>query len=452
VVNCPARTIPILDAHDQSQRFVAGADETLTCFLNLKGKRAARKSTRPVSHAAPLNISRNKKTSMKTIIKTIYLAVVGISLACFTGFPAFGVTPPPDGGYPGKNTAEGQDSLFSLTNGNANTANGFSALKANTHGDRNTANGALALFTNVTGSENTAIGYAALFFNRGSGNTANGIAALHSNATGTYNTANGQRALYDNLSGSNNTANGSGALGNNTGGNNNTADGFQTLGDNTTGSFNIALGNNAGRGVSTADDVICIGSAGADVSHSCYIGNIFNQPSPSGLAVFVNSDNKLGTIMSSRRFKEDIKPMDKASETILALQPVTFRYKKDFDPTGTAQFGLVAEDVAKVNPDLVVRDKEGKPYSVRYDQVNAMLLNEFLKERKKIEDQQETITQLKSDATKEKAARIELKSTVAQQQKAMEILAAQLQEQAAQIQRVSAQLAVASPSRVAAER
>ena len=385
---------------------------------------------------------------MKTIIKTIYLAVAGVSLACFTGFApkAFGVSPPPDGGYPNKNTAEGHDALFSLTNGTSNTANGHAALKANTNGDRNTANGALALFTNVTGSENTATGYTALFFNRGSWNTANGIGALHSNATGTNNTANGQRALYDNLNGSRNTANGSGALGNNTMGNNNTADGFQTLGNNTTGSFNIALGNNAGSGVSTADDVICIGAAGADVSHSCYIGNIFNQSSPSGLAVFVNSDGKLGTIMSSRRFKEDIKPMDKASEAILALQPVAFRYKKDFDPTGTAQFGLVAEDVAKVNPDLVVRDKEGKPYSVRYDQVNAMLLNEFLKERKKVENQQETIAQLKSDATKQEAATIELKSTVAQQQKAMEVLTAQLKEQAAQIQRVSAQLELNKPA------
>ena len=385
---------------------------------------------------------------MKTIIKTIYLAVAGVSLACFTGFApkAFGVSPPPDGGYPNKNTAEGHDALFSLTNGTSNTANGHAALKANTNGDRNTANGALALFTNVTGSENTATGYTALFFNRGSWNTANGIGALHSNATGTNNTANGQRSLYDNLNGSRNTANGSGALGNNTMGNNNTADGFQTLGNNTTGSFNIALGNNAGSGVSTADDVICIGAAGADVSHSCYIGNIFNQSSPSGLAVFVNSDGKLGTIMSSRRFKEDIKPMDKASEAILALQPVTFRYKKDFDPTGTAQFGLVAEDVAKVNPDLVVRDKEGKPYSVRYDQVNAMLLNEFLKERKKVENQQETIAQLKSDATKQEAATIELKSTVAQQQKAMEVLTAQLKEQAAQIQRVSAQLELNKPA------
>jgi hypothetical protein len=389
---------------------------------------------------------------MKTIIKTClatYLAVVGVSLACFTGFApkAFGVSPPPDGGYPNKNTAEGQDALFGLTNGNANTANGFAALKANTNGDRNTANGALALFTNVTGSENTATGYAALFFNRGSLNTANGVGALFNNAAGNNNTANGQRALHDNLSGSKNTANGGGALGSNTMGDNNTADGFQALANNTTGSSNIGLGKDAGSGVTTADDVICIGTAGANVSHSCYIGNIFNQSSPSGLAVFVNSDGKLGTIMSSRRFKQDIKPMDKASEAILALQPVTFRYKKDFDPTGTAQFGLVAEDVAKVNPDLVVRDKEGKPYSVRYDQVNAMLLNEFLKERKKVEDQQETIAQLKSDATKQEAARIELKSTVAQQQKAMEVLTAQLKEQAAQIQRVSAQLAAASPSR-----
>ena len=386
---------------------------------------------------------------MKTIITTIYLAVTGILFVSFTDFApkAFGVNPPPDGFYPSKNTAEGQDALFSLTNGTANTAIGFSALKANTNGDRNTANGALALFTNVTGSENTATGYAALFFNRGSGNTASGIGALHSNATGANNTATGQRALYDNLSGSKNTANGGGALGNNTMGDNNTADGFQALGANTTGSFNIALGNYAGSGVSTADDVICIGAAGADVSHSCYIGNIINQSSPAGLAVFVNSDNKLGTIMSSRRFKEDIKPMDQASEAILAFQPVTFRYKKDFDPTGTPQFGLVAEEVAKVNPDLVVRDKEGKPYSVRYDQVNAMLLNEFLKERKKVEDQQETIDQLKSGAAKQEATSSELKSTMAQQEKAIETLTAQLNQQAAQIQKVSAQLAAASSSR-----
>ena len=316
---------------------------------------------------------------MKTIIKTRYLAVVGVSLACFTGFApkAFGVSPPPDGGYPNKNTAEGQDALFSLTNGTSNTANGYAALKANTTGDRNTANGAFALFFNKAASENTATGYAALFYNTGSWNTANGVGALHDNATGNNNTANGANALVN----------------------------------NTTGSFNIALGNSAGSGVTTADDVICIGAVGANVSHSCYIGNIFNQPSPSGLAVFVNSDGKLGTAISSRGFKEDIKPMNKASEAILALQPVTFRYNKHLDPTGTAQFGLVAEDVAKVNPDLVVRDKEGKPYSVRYDQVNAMLLNEFLKEHRKVEQLEKEVEKL-----------------------------------AAGLQKVSAQLATASPS------
>ena len=282
-----------------------------------------------------------------------------------------------------------------------------------------------------TRSANTATGYASLFYNTGSLNTANGVAALHNNTTGTNNTANGQRALHDNLNGSKNTANGGSALGNNTMGSNNTADGFYALGNNTTGSFNIAMGNNAGSGVSTADDVICIGAVGADVSHSCYIGNIVSQSSPSGLAVFVNSDNKLGTIMSSRRFKEDIKPMNKASEAILALQPVTFRYKKEFDPTGTAQFGLVAEDVAKVNPDLVVRDKEGKPYSVRYDQVNAMLLNEFLKEHCENEKQGATITDLKSIVAQQEKA---FQSKIAELQKQIETLTAGLHEVKAQVE------------------
>jgi Chaperone of endosialidase len=356
---------------------------------------------------------------MKTIIKTRYLAVVGVSLACFTGIApkAFGVSPAPDGGYPGKNTAEGQDALFGLTNGTSSTATGFNALKANTNGDRNTGSGAFALFTNVTGSENTATGYAALFFNRGSLNTANGVGALHDNNTGENNTANGQRALNKNFNGSRNTADGAHALGSNTSGNSNTAIGVQALFNNTVGDGNIGLGNGAGSGVTTADDVICIGTAGANVSHSCYIGNIFNQSSPSGLAVFVNSDGKLGTIMSSRRFKEDIKPMDKASEAILALQPVTFRYNKHFDSTETAQFGLVAEDVAKVNPDLVVRDKEGKPYSVRYDQVNAMLLNEFLKEHRKVE-------QLTKD----------FESKLEEQQKQIEALTAGLQKVSAQVE------------------
>jgi hypothetical protein len=367
-------------------------------------------------HSLAVTLIDNQITTPNfTIMKTrVSFVLVAFSFVCVGVLRnAQAVNPPPDGGYPGKNTAEGQDALFSLTTGHSNSANGFAALKANTTGDRNTANGAFALFSNQTGSENTATGYAALFLNRGSLNTANGVGALHDNATGSNNTANGQRALYENLSGSSNTANGSGALNSNTMGDNNTAIGFQALTNNTTGSSNIGLGRGAGSGVTTADDVICIGTAGANVSHSCYIGNIFNQSSPSGLAVFVNSDGKLGTILSSRRFKEHIKPMDKVSEAILALQPVMFRYKKDFDPTGTAQFGLVAEDVAKVNPDLVVRDKEGKPNSVRYDQVNAMLLNEFLKEHHQVQD---------------------LKGIVAEQQKQIEALTAGLQKVSTQVE------------------
>ena len=120
------------------------------------------------------------------------------------------------------------------------------------------------------------------------------------------------------------------------------------------------------------------GSAGE--SNTCYIKSIFGQTNNLGSAVFIDANNKLGTLTSSKRFKEEIKPMDKVSEALFALKPVTFRYKKEIDPAGTPQLGLVAEEVEKVNPDLVVRDKEGKPYSVRYDQVNAMLLNEFLKE------------------------------------------------------------------------
>jgi hypothetical protein len=172
------------------------------------------------------------------------------------------------------------------------------------------------------------------------------------------------------------------------------------------------------------------------VNDSCCIGNIFGATSSGGTAVFVNSDGKLGTTVSSRRFKDDIRPMDKTSEAILALQPVTFRYKKQFDQTGIAQFGLVAEEVETVNPDLVVHDKEGKPYSVRYDQVNAMLLNEFLKEHKRVEEQRSMINQLQND--------FQLAS--AEQQKEIQFLTAQLKEQAAQIQRVSAQLEVSKPA------
>jgi hypothetical protein len=180
------------------------------------------------------------------------------------------------------------------------------------------------------------------------------------------------------------------------------------------------LGIGAGFNVTTANSVICIGADGQNVSNSCYIGNIFGTTSSGGAAVLVNSDGKLGTATSSRRFKDEIQPMDKTSEALFALKPVTFRYKKEIDPAGTSQLGLVAEDVEKVNPDLVVRDKEGKPYSVRYDQVNAMLLNEFLKEHS-------TVQELKSVVAKQQAA-------AAQQQKQIDALTASLQKVSMQIE------------------
>jgi predicted ribosome quality control (RQC) complex YloA/Tae2 family protein len=182
------------------------------------------------------------------------------------------------------------------------------------------------------------------------------------------------------------------------------------------------LGRSAGTSVTTADHVICIGDnvSGANVSNSCYIGSIFGQTSSGGAAVFINNSGKLGTSTSSRRFKEKIKRMDTASEALFALQPVTFRYKKEVDPDGIPQFGLVAEDVEKVNPDLVVRDKEGKPHTVRYDQVNAMLLNEFLKEHRKNEQQE---SKLEKQAAK-----------IARQEKQIEALAAGLQKVSAQLE------------------
>jgi len=313
-----------------------------------------------------------------------------------------------------QNTAVGDQALFSNM-GASNTATGFHALFGNTTGSFNTANGASALFANTTGADNTANGNGALTSNTtGFSNTANGSVALVGNITGHQNTANGTSALFNNTTGSFNTATGERALFSNTTGNGNTADGQNALVGNTTGSSNVALGDSAGFNVSTANNVICIGFGvgGSNVSNSCYIGSIFGQTSSGGVAVFIDSAGKLGTLTSSRRFKEQIRPMEQASEALFALKPVTFRYKKEIDPEHISQFGLVAEDVERINPDLVVRDKEGKPHTVRYDAVNAMLLNEFLKAHQKLEEQG---------------------ATIAQQQKQIEALTAGLQKVSAQV-------------------
>jgi hypothetical protein len=266
----------------------------------------------------------------------------------------------------------------------------------------------------------------------GSNNTAHGWFSLFSNTTGSSNTADGFKALYSNTEGGANTANGVFALLSNSEGSSNTAIGDVALANNTTGSFNTAKGAGAGAGVETASNVICIGHPGQNLSNRCYIGNIFGAISSGGAAVFINSEGKLGTTTSSRRFKEEIKPMEQASEALYALKPVTFRYKSEIDPERIPQFGLVAEDVEAINPDLVVRDKKGKPYTVRYDAVNAMLLNEFLKEHRKVQEQEATIA--------------ELKSTIEEQQNAMKVVIARLEEQAAQIQKVSAELEVSRPA------
>ena len=345
--------------------------------------------------------------------------IIALLLVCFGLLPmnAFGVVPAPDGGYPGGNTAEGQGALLQLGSGTFNTAVGLFSLRSNTENNFNTAVGAGSLFAN-TADDNTAIGAGALLSNTiASDNTASGAFALLSNTTGFENTACGASALR-------NTTNGGG----------NTAVGFQALANNTTGVTNTALGFNCGFNITTADNVIVIGTnvGGQNVDHSCFIGEIFGETSSSGTAVFINSDGRLGTITSSRRFKEAIQPMDQTSETLFALKPVKFHYKKEIDPNMTSQFGLVAEDVEKVDSALVVRDKEGKPYSVRYDQVNAMLLNEFLKEHCKVEEQSHEI--------------LEQRATITELKQAMATVVAELKEQASQIQKVSAQLATASPS------
>ena len=222
------------------------------------------------------------------------------------------------------------------------------------------------------------------------------------------------------------------------------AEGVNALFRNTTGSSNIALGVNAGSNVTTGSNNIDIGNVGvAAEANTIRVGMQGTQTrtfiagisgaAVAGSTVVANANGQLGIAVSSERFKDEIKPMDKASEAILALQPVTFRYKKDIDPNRTPQFGLVAEEVAKVNPDLVARDADGKVYTVRYEAVNAMLLNEFLKEHS-------TVRELRSTVAKQEAR-------AAQQSDEIKLLTATLKEQAWQIQKVSAQLATASPSR-----
>ena len=270
------------------------------------------------------------------------------------------------------NTFLGDGALANTTTGAENTATGAGALGLNTTGSRNTASGSGALQNNTTGSDNTAIGGG----------------ALSQNTTANSNTATGADALNRNTTGYRNTAIGDAALLSNTIGHGNTAIGYQALYHNT-GSNNIGVGFNAGYKLTDGDGNICIGSnlfGVAGESNTTRIANIYFSAA-SGRPVYINSDGKLGTLVSSRRFKEELKPMDNASEAILPLKPVSFRYKKEIEPSGALMFGLIAEDVEKVDPDLVTRNAKGEVETVRYEAVNAMLLNEFLKEHRKVEEQ-----------------------------------------------------------------
>jgi len=366
---------------------------------------------------------------MKTPILESLIVVLIVCLGWLKTAQA--VSPPPDGGYPNFTTAEGQNALHSLTTGAANTALGAFSLFANTTGSFNTAVGALALDLN-TGDQNTAVGVAALLPNTGTQNTAIGTAALEFNDSGFQNTATGAFALSANTTGVLNTANGAFSLFSNTTGNSNTVVGHSALHGNTTGTNNVALGFAAGFNHITGDNNVYIANEGVDGENSTIrIGSGLTHTkflvvavrgvttgNNDAVNVVIDSAGQLGTMSSSRRFKKEIKPMDNASEAILALKPVTFRYKND--KTNRPEFGLIAEEVAEVNPDLVVRDKDGEIYTVRYDAVNAMLLNEFLKEHR-------TVQELKSNAAKRDA-------TVAQQQKQIEALTAVVQKVSAQLE------------------
>jgi hypothetical protein len=332
------------------------------------------------------------------------------------------------------NSAFGAFSLLSLTTGNFDTSIGAGALLSD-NGGTNTAVGAAALINNLVAADNNAFGAFALLNNDSSGNgsanfnNAFGRNALTNNVDGDENDAFGDDAMEENTTGSQNTAMGDDALDGNTTGNGNTAMGKEAGNSIIDGNDNVAIGHNAGIGIVHASRNIAINveEAGpfADFDDTCFIGSIFGEivsDPGSQTAVFVDQFNNVGIFNSSRKYKHDIQPMDKASETLYQLKPVTFKFNSDWK--GTTEYGLIAEEVEKVDSQLVSH-KDGEIVTVHYEQINSMLLNEFLKEHKKVEEQQASISQLESE---------------------MQTMVAQLKEQGNQIQKVTAQLEVSKPA------
>jgi hypothetical protein len=324
------------------------------------------------------------------------------------------------GGTGSSNTGIGVSALFSFSSGHDNTASGYWALYSNSTGAFNTASGSQALYSNSGAVYNTAVGYQALYTNDSDAagvandNTAIGFSALYSNVDGYENTALGAHALSSNSAGGNNTAAGYAALYANAGGNNNTASGYQALYANTTGSNNIAMGYEAGYKLVAGSDNIYIGNEGTTGDNKAirigkegtqkktFIAGIYSNATVSGLAVVIGSNGELGAVSSSERFKTAIEPMGSNTEKLQQLRPVTFRYK--IDPQGTLRYGLIAEEVAKVYPELVVRDKNDRIDGVRYDELAPMLLNEMQREHTqltaKIDSQAEDIRNLKQQVAK----------------------------------------------------
>jgi len=317
--------------------------------------------------------------------RTFLVLATAFAVACFAFSPSARAVCQ-EGCVNNENTVLGEDALLSLTTGTENVALGYDALQNTTTGLNNTATGHSSLASNTVGFNNTAHGWHALIITTGNQNTGVGCDALVNNTTGS----------------------------------NNIAVGFRAGVNLTNGSNNIDIGSN---GVVGESNTIRIGNTGAQ--SAAFVAGVRGVAIAAAQPVGVNAAGQLGVRASSARFKEAISSMDKASEAILALRPVSFRYQKSLDPKGVPQFGLVAEEVAKVNPDLVVPDEEGRPFSVRYEEVSVMLLNEFLKEHRKVETQDKKVQQLETTVARLEAA---------------------LKQQAAQIQKVSEQVELGKPA------
>ena len=336
------------------------------------------------------------------------------------------------------NTASGSGALYIQHHGRPTTRPaGYEALNYNTTGNNNTASGNCGVVLQHHGRATTRLAeIGALYSNTtASDNTASGVQRLTYNTTGDNNTASGYNALLDNTTGVNNAAVGFKAMQNNVAGSNNTALGTVAL-LKSTGSNNIAVGSGAGSSLTTGNNNIDLGSPGSNadagtlrlgtngLQTNAYIAGVSGVTVGGGVPVVVDANGHLGTMTSSARFKDDIQSMDAASESILALRPVTFRYKPELDSEGIAQYGLVAEEVEKVNPALVARDAAGKAYTVRYDAINAMLLNEFLKQREAFQqERRRNATALTAQAS----AIAELKAALTRQQEVTAALAARLE-------------------------